>query len=184
MKTSTSIGLGILGIVATFVATFSGVYLAASVTRQQAEETKQQAYKALITVMDSDCKATLEQSHRSVDIVFESIAPAPGIMLSSLFQNSLLLDRMNPDRSVRLVTAIGEASQLSARLMRKISRLDMMPTVGERQPMDPRGLQFLNDLKKDRGAIEKTALLILETYSRQLDTLCGIIEEEMSELEP
>ena len=195
MKPSTSIALAIIGIVATFVATFSGVYLAAKLQNDQREQQSFRAYKSMISIMDKDCKQTLEMSKGSLDALLEGFTPTPGVMLSSFLSNALLLAWMDEKRSVRLISAIGDAANFSAIYTRKIAKLDMIPDIPGQIDIVPKKTLNLQDQQppfpmpnqmaiqqamiiKEREILKNSAREILKTYVNKLNDVCIILEEE------
>jgi hypothetical protein len=174
MSARSNLVLATLGIIATFVATFLGVYLAASLQTRDREAERVGAYRALLLVMEDDCRSTLELSKRSIGIATESFVPSPGLMYASLLQNSLLLERMDEKRLAKLVPAIAEASQLSARFMRKVARMDMIHV----PPVDMAPQPVRDAMSRQRDDLKSSAEELLRAYEEQLGSVCSTIAEE------
>jgi hypothetical protein len=171
----------VLGIVAVFVATFLGVYLAEFLQERAREEQVMQNYAALLLVMEKDCQSAVELTNSTVGIATQSTAPAPGLMLASMFQYSLLLERMDPSRLTALVPDLAQAAQLSARHSRIAPGLDSLQEQIERGlPGAPKQIQdeVVLAAKERRAKLELLARETLQAYSAKLQAICAIVVDE------
>lgn len=179
----------LLGIAAVFVATFLGVYLAEFLQERARENQVVENYKALLLVMEKDCQSALELTNSTVGIATQSSAPAPGLMLASMFQYSLLLERMDPSRLTELVPKIAQAAQLSARLSRIGPGLDSLqeqiergvPVGAPKEVQDSFG-KLLESTKERHAKLESLARDTLQAYEGKLQAICSIVADERSSI--
>ena len=102
--------IGIIGIVASFAATFSGVYLANSLLKKSEQEKTFQSYKSLLSLMHTDC---IEILNLNKDVDPTDIAGElrkPMFLFDSALNNSLLLNNMDKSLLTEMIRSFSRVN--------------------------------------------------------------------------
>jgi hypothetical protein len=113
--------IGALGIVATFLATFSGVFLANSLQEANNQKRELKSYKSLVAIMHADCVEILNLNKDLDPIDRSGKLRQPIFLFSSALQNSLLFEHMERKHLLELIRSLSRSSYYGQKYQQYVS---------------------------------------------------------------
>lgn len=181
---NSSIGRDVLiatvGIVATFIATYLGVYLATAAQQRVDTEKSIAAYKSMLGVMAVDCLQVLKLNR---DLSPKDQVPqlrSPVFLYSTPLQNSLLFEHMESSKLIELIHSLTRSAFFAQKYQEfvSLSPSGILPPVIPTQGENP--MQFHERIQNEVRAFGERRIAeakdFHQKYVSETENLCRLLE--------
>lgn len=173
--------IALLGVLATFVATYLGVYLASGAQKRADDEKSLDAYKTMLSVMAVDCRQTLKlnQDVNPGDKLAQLRSPV--FLYSTPLQNSLLFQHMDRSKLTDLIHSITRSAFFGSKYQEyvSLSPSGILPPVYPKEGETPVQTQerFIAEGQAFARRRAEDAKQFHSQYLAETEKLCRLLEQ-------
>ena len=180
----------IVGVLAAFGSTFSGVYFAARVAESERVAEQKSAFNALVSAMHSNCKYTLSIVSENAPTDEPTQILVPTVMLASAHSNIVTLGIVDEDRLTMLIRTLVDletswkkynaAAQRYERPLRYVPEPPPNPPDNVPQHIrdgHARHIENWNQYKNDREVEFSQVKKLYEEYENKVRSSCDVFQE-------